>query len=163
YTDNGQLTTDNCLMTLAFTPLPCPDSPLRRIDPRWKLAGLSIVIVGVALLRMLPAALTALAFSLILALLGRLPGRWYVTRLVLLFLSPFVLARPFLLPGGPSWPGIILALVITAKALALVTLALVLFTSAPLNDTLKAAHALRVPGLLVQLFALTYRYLFLVA
>src|SRR5207249_6912261 len=28
-------------------------------------------------------------------------------------------------------------------------------------DTLKAAHCLRVPGLLVQLFLLTYRYLFL--
>jgi len=40
---------------------------------------------------------------------------------------------------------------------------LVLLASAPLEDTLKAAHALRVPGLLVQLAVLTYRYVFVLA
>jgi cobalt/nickel transport system permease protein len=44
-----------------------------------------------------------------------------------------------------------------------VTLAVVLFTSSPLPDTLKAAHALYVPGLFVQLVGMTYRYAFLVA
>jgi cobalt/nickel transport system permease protein len=39
----------------------------------------------------------------------------------------------------------------------------VLLASAPLDATLKAAHSLRVPGLVVQLALLTYRYLFLLA
>jgi cobalt/nickel transport system permease protein len=40
---------------------------------------------------------------------------------------------------------------------------LVWLTTAPLTDTLKAAHALRVPGVLVQLVLLTYRYLFVLS
>jgi len=36
----------------------------------------------------------------------------------------------------------------------------VLLATAPLDATLKAAHTLRVPGLLVQLGLLTYRYVF---
>jgi cobalt/nickel transport system permease protein len=46
------------------------------------------------------------------------------------------------------------------KAVALVSLAAVLLVSAPLDATLKAAHALWLPGLLVQLALLSYRYLF---
>src|SRR5262249_25622158 len=57
--------------------------------------------------------------------------------------------------------GVELAAVITAKAVAVLTLVLVLWATAPWEVTLKAAHALRVPGLVVQLVALTYRYLLL--
>jgi cobalt/nickel transport system permease protein len=53
------------------------------------------------------------------------------------------------------------AAVITLKALAIVMLTLVLWATAPVEVTFKAAHALRVPGVVVQLLALTYRYLFL--
>jgi cobalt/nickel transport system permease protein len=50
-----------------------------------------------------------------------------------------------------------------AKALAITSLMLVLWATAPPAETFKAAHALRLPGLLVHLFVLTYRYLFLLA
>jgi cobalt/nickel transport system permease protein len=46
------------------------------------------------------------------------------------------------------------------KTLTLVLLMLVLLATAPLPDTFKAAQMLRVPGLLVQLAVLTYRYIF---
>jgi cobalt/nickel transport system permease protein len=52
---------------------------------------------------------------------------------------------------------------LTAKGLTLVTLMLVLLATAPLDATLKAAHALRVPGLLVQLGLLSTRYVYLLA
>lgn len=148
-------------MTLGFAPLPTPDSPLQRVDARWKLAGLVLGMIAVVPLRSVPAAGAALAGVLLLAWLARLPLRWYLLRLglVLLLLSPFVLTLPFVLSG---WAGVSLGLVLAAKAASLVTLALVVLTSAPLHDTFKAAHALRVPGVLVQLFALTYRYVFLV-
>ena len=48
-------------------------------------------------------------------------------------------------------------------ALTVATLMLVLLASAPLTVTFQAAHKLRVPGLLVQLALLTYRYVFLLA
>jgi cobalt/nickel transport system permease protein len=44
-----------------------------------------------------------------------------------------------------------------------VTLVLSLWATSPWQVTLKAARALRLPGLLVQLLGLTYRYLFLLA
>src|SRR5262245_10803680 len=152
-------------MSVAFAVPPCPDSPLRRIDPRWKLAGFSLALVAASLLHDPLTAGVALAGSLFLAWLGRLPLSWYLERLglLLIFLAPFVLTIPLFTPGESWLPGVLLSLVVTAKGLTLLTLALVLTTSAPLPDTLKAAHALRVPGLLVQLVALTYRYAFLLA
>lgn len=157
-------------MTIAFSPPPCLESPLRHLDPRSKLAGLAAATAAVASLRTLPPAAVALLAAFTLAIVGRLPLRWYLGRVgaVALFLALFTVPLPFLL-DGPGWEvgplslsprGAVAALVIWAKALAILTLMLVLLTSAPLEDTLKAAHALRVPGLLVQLAALTYRYVF---
>jgi cobalt/nickel transport system permease protein len=161
-------------MTLALNPLPCPDSPLRRLDPRWKLAALLLAAGAVASLRSLPAAALGLAGALALALLARLPGRWYMMRLgaTAVFLAPFVLTLPFLLRDRGTSPalglwhvpyGLAVALLLSAKALTIVTLLLVLLATAPLESTLKAAHSLRLPGLLVHLALLTYRYLFVIA
>ena len=43
-------------MTLAFSLPPQTDSPLGRLDPRWRLAGLLVLAVAVALVQTLPAA-----------------------------------------------------------------------------------------------------------
>jgi cobalt/nickel transport system permease protein len=161
-------------MTLGLSALPCPDSPLRRIDPRWKLAGLVLLTVVTACLRHLMPAAVAFGAALFLAALGRLPARWYWTRLgvAALFLSPFVTLLPFLvhqrdgglLLGSLAVPyGVGLALLLTMKALAVVSLMLVLLATAPLDATLKAARELRIPGLLVQLGLLTYRYVFVLS
>src|SRR5262249_22699745 len=64
-------------------------------------------------------------------------------------------------PVALSPHGLELALVIALKTGAVLTLVLVLWATAPWEVTLKAAHALRVPGLLVQLIALSSRSLFL--
>jgi cobalt/nickel transport system permease protein len=159
-------------MTISFEPLPCPASPLRRLDPRWKLAALLLLAVLVAAVRTLAPTAVALLGALALAAVARLPWRWYLGRVaaVGLFVALFTLPLPFLLDGpgpawevGPvsvSWHGLSVALFVAAKALTILTLMLVLLASAPLEDTLKAAHSLRVPGLLVQLAVLTYRYIF---
>lgn len=162
-------------MTLAFHHLPCPESLLRRFDPRWKLATLLLTVGVVAVLRSLPVATAALAGALGLAALGRIPARWFLARLgaLVVFLALFALPLPLLMDdSGPGWDlgplhfserGVRVALLLGTKATALVTLMLVLLTSAPLDTLLKAAHVLRVPGLLVQLVALSYRYVFVVA
>ena len=161
-------------MTVAFTALPCPDSLLRRIDPRWKLAGLLLLTLATACLRLPNSAAIALLVALALAALGRLPPRWFLARLgaAALFLSPFVLSLPFLLHrpdadlslGYRTVPyGLGVALLLAWKALAVVALMLVLLATAPLDATLKAAYSLWIPGLLVQLGLLTYRYLFVLS
>jgi cobalt/nickel transport system permease protein len=148
-------------------------SPLARFDPRWKLASLAPATLLVSLLRTLPACAAAFAGALLLALLARLPFRWFLIRLgsVTLFLALFLLWLPFL-REGPTWDvgplsfsqkGTLLALTLWLKALSMVSLVLVLCASAPVGVTLKAAQALHVPGLLIHLVLLTYRYVHLLA
>ncbi len=162
-------------MTLAFDLPTCPPSCMARLDPRWKLAALLGAALACALLQTPVAAVLALAGALLLALLARLPLRWFALRLgaALLMLVLFVGWRPFMPRAGEeiaelaglviSLPGLWLTIVLVARAAALVALVLVLLATAPLHDTLKAAHALHVPGVLVQLAALSYRYVFVLA
>jgi cobalt/nickel transport system permease protein len=162
-------------MTLALAHFEVPDSALARLDPRWKIAGLVPAAAAAAALHGLLPCLAALAAALALVLLARLPARWYLARLgaVALFVGLFAAALPFL-PGGrgPTWevgplwvsvPGLEAAARLCLKAAAVLTFVLVLWATAPPAETFKAAHALRVPGLVVQLLVLTYRYLFLLA
>jgi cobalt/nickel transport system permease protein len=159
-------------MTLDLSPPPCAPSPLSRLDPRWKLAALALAGLAVVFVQTLPAAVVALVGAVVLALLGRLTGRWTRDRLgaALAFIALFALPLPFLLwTEEPPWHlgplaisphGTRVALVLLLKGAALILLTLVGLATAPLDANLKAAHALRVPGLLVHLVLLTYRYLF---
>lgn len=160
-------------MTLTLETLPSPDSSLRRLDPRWKLAALGCLGLMVASLRTLPAALLALAGAWLLLVASRLSPRWYLPRIgaVAAVLLVFVCLLPVLIDhGGPAWSlgpvrftwdGTRLALLLLSKALALVGLMFVLLVTAPLQTTLAAAHALHLPDLLAQLLLLTYRYVYL--
>jgi cobalt/nickel transport system permease protein len=162
-------------MTLAFDIPPPADSALARIDPRWKLAALAPAAIMVALLRTPSAAAVALAGALLLVHLTRLPWDWVGRRLAwtALFLLLFLVWLPFFpepsgqtLDFGPlrlSITGMQRLVAVLLKTLAVVTIFLVLLASAPLYDTLKAAQALQVPAILVQLFLLTLRYIFLLA
>jgi cobalt/nickel transport system permease protein len=117
-------------------------------------------------------AAAALVGALLLAILGRLPCRWSVLRLAPVLLFVALLAVPLIFfpantahvwnfgPAMVSASGVRTASILLCKAAAIVLLALVALATAPLDATLKAAHALHVPGLLVQLALLSYRYLF---
>jgi cobalt/nickel transport system permease protein len=145
-----------------FAPPPWTDSPLARLDPRWRLAGLLAVVVATSALVSLTAALAALFGAVLLAALARMSWRWYLERLAVLavLLALFVLPVA-LLARIDLAEGLRLAGRDLAKGLALFSLVCVLLVSAPLETTLRAAQALLVPGLLTQLALLCYRYLFL--
>src|SRR4051794_38384315 len=129
-------------MTLAFRPPPCPDSPLRRLDSRWKLAGLLLLVVATAAVTGLAASAAGLGVAVLLAGLGRLPPGWALGRLaaVVLVLGLFVAPLPFVAADGLWTAG-----VVSCKVLAVALLGLVVLATAPPDDTLKAAQALRVP------------------
>jgi cobalt/nickel transport system permease protein len=162
-------------MTLAFDLPSGLTSPVGRLDPRWKLAALLPAAGLVAALRSPGPALAAVLGAWVLAALARLPLRWYAVRLgvVVLFLTLFAGFLPFTAHEGETpWAvgplelsprGLELAALILLKGVAVLTLVLVLWATAPWQVTLRAAHALRVPGVVVHLIALTYRYLFLLA
>jgi cobalt/nickel transport system permease protein len=158
-------------MTLPLARRDVPDSPLARWDARWKLAALVLAAFGIAVLDGLAPSLVALAVGLMLLALARLPARWVRGRLGLFALAalPFLLILPFTL-DGPGWDlgpihtsehGLAVGLAVFARCAAIGCLSLVLVGTAPLHHTLAAAQRLRVPGLLVLIAGLTYRYTFL--
>ncbi|MBX9583194.1 MAG: cobalt ECF transporter T component CbiQ [Gemmataceae bacterium] len=160
-------------MTLAARERPVPPSPLARWDARWKLAAVLIAVAGVASLNHLPPAAVALGIGLGLLALARLPGRWVRVRLAVFAVAavPFLVVLPFTLDGpgrevGPvrvSERGVVSGLAVLCRSLAIGSLVLVLVGTAPLHRTFAAAAKLRVPGVLVLLALLAYRYTFLLA
>ncbi len=162
-------------MTLALHFPECTRSLVGRLDTRWKLAALMLAATTTALLQTLPPVLLASMGTLVLVVLARLPPRWLLARLgsVALVLTFFLAWLPFAHPeAGVSWhlgwlsvspAGVTLAVVILIKALSVVSLMMALLATAPLQDTFKAAHALRVPGFLIHLLLLSYRFVFVVA
>jgi cobalt/nickel transport system permease protein len=160
-------------MTPAFNPSDVPLSPLARWDARWKLAALLIAAFGIATLDHLAPSAAALGGGLILLLLARLPLRWIYGRLGLFCIAalPFVLVLPFTLDlNGPGWDlgpvriserGISTGIGIFCRCMAIGSLTLIVIGTAPFHHTLAAAHKLKVPGLLVMLVGLAYRYTFL--
>jgi cobalt/nickel transport system permease protein len=147
------------------------DAPLSRLDPRWRLAALLPAGAVAGMLQTPGPALVALGGAALIVGLARIPPRWYATRVatVAFFLGLFLLFLP-LVPHEPEkrwWlgpvslspRGLTVALVLLVKAVALVSLLLAASTTAPLDVQLKALYALHVPGLVVQLVALTVRYL----
>lgn len=160
-------------MTLAFDMPDCPPSPIGRLDPRWKLAGLLPTALAIALLQAWAPAAAALAGALTLVIVARLPWRWYLRRIgtATAMFVVFLVWLPFLPEVGDetldlgfftlSLTGSLRLGVLGAKLVSVVSLMLILVATAPLHDTFKAAHALRIPSLLIHLVLLTYRYVLL--
>ena len=162
-------------MNISLRYRPVPDSPLARWDARWKLAAVLVAIAGIAAVNHAAAAAAALAVGLALIVAANLPTRWSRDRLFLFALAalPFLLVLPFSLDlDGPGWnfgpvriseKGMLAGLAVFLRCLAIGSFALVLVGTAPLHHILTAARRLRVPGRLVLLTLLAYRYAFLLA
>jgi cobalt/nickel transport system permease protein len=159
-TSSGRCPESASIVQVRFSPPPIADSPLARIDARWRLAGLLLAMLAAACIRTLAASTAGLAGAVVLAHVAHLPWRWFGQRLlvVALTLAIFVLPLPLL---AEQWSeGARLAGVFAVKAVTLSILAAVLVVAAPPDATLKAAHALHVPGLFIHLALLSHRYLF---
>ncbi|MBY0515202.1 MAG: energy-coupling factor transporter transmembrane protein EcfT, partial [Gemmataceae bacterium] len=116
-----------------------------------------------------PAA-AALVAGLGLVVLARLPRAWVRNQLlaVAFAASPFLLVLPFTLDrGGPGWDagplrlsehGLLSGVAVFCRCLAIGALAAVLVGTAPVHHTFAAAHRLKVPGVLVLIALLAYRY-----
>ncbi len=150
------------------------DSPIHRLDPRYRLAAVFFFTVAVALCRNLPAPLFGLGVGLILLALARLNVRAVLRRLfaVNVFIFFLWLVLPFSLPGTPVFSvwsltatreGLSLALLVTLKSNAVlcVFLALAATMDAPVFG--QAAGSLGAPPKLTFLFLFTYRYIHVLA
>lgn len=145
-------------MTLAFDALDAPASPLTRLDPRWKLAALTLAGVAAAVLRDPRTILIAFMLVVTLLIFARLPVRLLRSRFAALaaFLLPFLVMLPIL--SGRD--GLLPAAMIGARAVMLFSLALLVIATAPFHRTMQAAQALGIPRIMTQLLLISYRYLF---
>lgn len=142
-------------MTTALRDTPVPDSPLARWDARWKLAAVLLAGAAVVTLGSPYPAGAAAATAVGLSFLGRISPAVLASRLSLLLLAvlPVLVILPFTAENG-----LFDATVIALRAVALGTLSLVILRTTPLSLTLTAANRLKVPGVLVQVAQLAYRY-----
>ncbi len=140
------------------------DSPLHRLDPRFKIAVFSGFLVAVALVRGLVGATLALALALLWLSLSHIPLSFTIRRLkgVAFFLIPFLVLLPLTDPAG--WQhGLERGGVIFLKGLAMVLTVLPMFGTTPFHVSMKALSRLRLPARLVTMILFAYRYLFVFA
>jgi cobalt/nickel transport system permease protein len=158
-------------MKLGLDPYAHLDSPLHRWDPRYKLAGLFVLIFAFAYvqdLRLLPAIVV---ITVVIYAASRLPLSFLLTRLrypgiflsVVAILLPLFSGQTILLQLGPlalRQEGLLALLLIVVKFVSILTVSLVLFGTAPFLTTIKAMRALGLPPILADMTLFSYRYLF---
>lgn len=147
---------------------------LHRADPRAKLLSAVFFAVAVATTDSLFAAGAALAVSVLLVPLATMPLRRLLKRLVPvnLFLV-FLWAVVPLTYGGEAltqWGGIsvsregvLVALLVTLKANAILTAFVCLLTTSTVPDLGRGLESLGVPAKLCALILFSYRYIFVIA
>ncbi|MBI5880051.1 MAG: cobalt ECF transporter T component CbiQ [Chloroflexi bacterium] len=154
-------------------------SPIHALDPRIKFVLAVACILTAALMPLGAWAAYLLLFAVVLSviILSELGVRYVLGRSALAF--PFVLAAlPLVLTAGPpllaelplgpwtlqvSQDGVVRFASIAVKSWISVQAAIVLSASTSFPDLLVAMRAVRVPRLLVAIFGLMWRYLFVLA
>jgi cobalt/nickel transport system permease protein len=144
---------------LLLEPYQPRDSVVHRWPAAVKLPAALAVVVAIALCPMANALLLfAVAAALIVvALLGRVPWRFMLSRLLLL--EPFAMGVAVLAifgPGGWAMFGLLIA-----KTTLCLTTMILLSATTPFGALLHVMRQMHVPGLLVTTLALMYRYLFI--
>jgi len=145
-------------------------SPIHHIDPRFKLIGFLAVIFAYAYVRDLRMLAAMAAFTIATYAASRLPLTFWLKRIrypsfflivlviiLILFSSGEVVAS--LGPMNFHKDGLLTALLIAVRFVSILTLAMVLFGTAPFLRTIKAMRALYLPALLADMVLLTFRYL----
>lgn len=146
------------VVLVRFAPPPLIESPLSRLDSRWRIVAVSVVILTTALVRSVEASLCCLMLTAGLLLLARMNLRWFIRRLlIVMFVVGIFLLGPLLFSQEAGT----FALVLLLKGGTLFSLTAVTLVTAPLEASLKAAQGLGMPRLLTHLGLLSYRYLFL--
>ncbi|WP_099210081.1 cobalt ECF transporter T component CbiQ [Thermococcus henrietii] len=151
------------------------DGLLQRIDPRVKVFSLVAIVATVVSLGRIDAILAFYFLALALAVLSRLPVVEFTKR-VWVFIPIFtgVIALPsiFMIPGEPAFhlfgltasrEGIHWAVLFTLRVATAVSYAILFTMTSRWNDIVSALAFFRVPGMVITITTLTYRYIFLLA
>jgi cobalt/nickel transport system permease protein len=154
-------------------------SPVHEWDPRLKIVSTLTLIFSIILLYNLELIIIGMLFSIFLVYVSKIPFSFVLNRLkwVFIFILPFFLIIPFTLMGDGDeiarFGGITLifrgieyvlfATMIVIKALTAVMLIFPMIATSRIDITIKALEGLHLPNKLVQMFAFTYRYIFVLS
>jgi cobalt/nickel transport system permease protein len=153
---------------------------LQRLDPRAKIVGLLVLLVGASLLHTIPALLALYALTLALAAVSALPVGFFVKR-VWLFVPIFtgIVVLPATLsivthghvvltlwhwhghPEGFTAQGLTAAGLVVSRVAVSISLVVLLTLTTPWVRLLAALRSLGVPRMFVLVIGMAYRYLFL--
>ena len=149
------------------------DTPVHRLDPRFKLVTLLALLVVVMNLKGPGALALAMAVLCLVLFTARIPVHYVFTRLLmalpftgLLFLIPFTTPGRAALQLGPvsaSYEGLSLALVLAMRLVVALLVVTALTSTTPFTDLLRAMAFMRVPAVFIQLVHFTVRYFFVLS
>ncbi len=150
-------------------------SPLHAMDPRAKaVAFLGFIFISV-LLQNLLLLFVAVGFWIMMLAAARIPLGYVLRRLV--WIAPFagflIILFPFITPGDVIWTaqpgffrlsatvqGLDKALMLLFRVVASVLGVITLMATTRFNDLMKALGDLRIPAVILQMVALTIRYIY---
>lgn len=145
------------------------DSLIHRWEQRSKLVALLALIFAFALCDHVVLIVPMLMITAILYRLSRLPLKFLLHRLRYpgLFIAAAACLLPFASTGnvwftvGPvavKWEGVMALLLIAGRFLAILTISVILFSTAPFVTTIRALRSLRLPGIVADMTLLALRY-----
>ena len=146
-------------------------SPMHRFDPRAKIFSISVLVLSIALLDEIGVLLIGFLVAMLMVSSSNIPI-WFVLkrmRWVALFMLAVLIILPFSVPGraiftaGPlivTREGLVRACIIILRAFSIVLLVFPMLATMKFVTFVETLERCRVPNKLVQMIALTYRYIF---
>lgn len=149
------------------------NSWIHRIDPRKRIVSAAVFSVLVAVSWNVMSLVAGACFALSLVFLARMNLRRTMERLmvVLGFLTLLWLILPWTIEGDPVWAagpfsasheGVMLAVRITLKAVAILMVLMALINTMTVATLGHALGRLKIPDKIVHLLMITYRYIFVI-
>ncbi len=149
------------------------NTPIHRIDARLKIVFAAVYSVVIAVASGFPALIASIIIALILTLFSKPNTRELIKRLAAVnsMMLLFWVIVPFTFKGDPyisilnlsaSEQGIMLCVRIMIKANAIILVFISMAATEPASTIGRALYSLRVPGKLIHLLMLTYRYMFVI-
>jgi len=149
---------------------------LQRIDPRLKVISLVVLVATVVSLQNLKLIVAFYALALILAVLSNLPVKEFTKRVwvfVPIFTGIIAIPSIFMIPGEvafklplgltATWEGIHWAVLFTVRVATAVSYAVLFTMTSRWNEIISALASFRIPGMVITIATLTYRYIFLLS
>ncbi len=154
-------------------PFAAGSSLIHRLDPRFRIVLVSAFSIVVAISNHIPALLSALAVSIVLAAMARLNLKEVLKRLrvVFWFLLLIWVVLPLTFEGnslyrvGPftiTEPGVLLSIRITIKSTTILLALMAMILTMTIVTTGHALNLLHLPEKIVHLLLMTYRYIFVI-